>query len=253
MSRLERFEHISPVKKVLGITGLGAVLFFGGKAMDHYDGQQESAPAATAELAGEVLLGWGVLRGLNEVAANQVLKMRLEQVKDQRRIAEGLPPNLRDRLDPVHILDRLHSWEQYPDEHPSVKGWVVASKLFGTNFTARRGAPYSVQVEAFHDDIRRVVTELADAKQGLGDYQGARIVVTDTSADIIPSDRDRLDDEMRQLAWFLDDAAPLAFDPESDRSKNNPDCWYSYISGQVGSEMINRLLEYGPTGIPAEI
>ena len=57
-------------------------------------------------------------------------------------------------------------------------------------------------------------------------------------------------DEARQLAMFLDETAPLNFDPNEGSTKDNPDSWYSYISAQAGMEMIERLIEYGPTGAP---
>lgn len=105
-----------------------------------------------------------------------------------------------------------------------------------TQLAVRHGAPYMSQAEAFHDDIRQVISDTADARQSFG----------------ASPQKTRTESQLTRLAWFLDDTAPIAFDSTAERTKDNPDCWYTYLSGQVGSEMTQRLIEHGPTGVPTE-
>lgn len=236
MSRFERLERVSPVKKAFALAGVGALLFVGGKAVDHYDGSKDSAPADVAELAGGVLLAAGVIKGVSVFGENQLLKIRQEEAEDARRLTADLP-RLKDSLDPTYILSHLDRRGHERGRTSVNDYWRVRGQLFGTRLAVRHGAPYITQVEAFHGDIQQVISDTADARQTFG----------------ASHDKTLAESKLTNLAQFLDDAAPIAFDPATDeRTKDNPDCWYTYLSGQVGSEMTHRLIEHGPTGIPAE-
>ena len=234
MNRFEQVEKSSRIKNAAALAGLGALIFIGGKTADHLDGPKESVPAALAEISGSLLFVAGAHKGANVLAGEQVIKMRREEAENNRRIASGLPSRLKYPLRPAHVIDLLRSRPVDQTLDAMTDYWCDSTTLRGTNFAVNHRAPYDGQVEVFHDDIRRVVNEVADARQGIGRNQ----------------DKVRVEDEARQLAMFLDETAPLNFDPNEGSTKDNPDSWYSYISAQAGMEMIERLIEYGPTGAP---